>query len=275
MLGPLLFLIYINDIFSCSNYLSFILFADDTNIFFQHKNISELTKIVNHELSFVATWFKANKLTLHPDKTKFILFHPARKKINLDGLSINIDKNSINRVEHTKFLGVIIHQNLSWQAHIKAISSKIAKSTGIIIKSRQFFLSNTLCTLYNSLILPYLQYCSIIWASTYSFHLQPLFRLQSKALRIITHSPPRAHTYSLFNKFSSIKFLAFFSFTCRSSCPLLFHLFSFLTLIVMNISPGKKTTYIFILTNIFFLFGRKERKKRKIRLCGLKACCMT
>ena len=93
MLGPLLFLIYINNIFSCSNYLSFILFADDTNIFFQHKNISELTKIVNHELSFVATWFKANKLTLHPDKTKFILFHPARKKIN---------KNSINRVKNTQ-----------------------------------------------------------------------------------------------------------------------------------------------------------------------------
>ena len=108
---------YIYDIFSCSYYLSFILFADDTNIFFQHKNISELTKIVNHELSFVATWFKANKLTLHPDKTKFILFHPARKKINLDGLSINIDKKSINRAEHTKFLGVIIHPNLSWQAH--------------------------------------------------------------------------------------------------------------------------------------------------------------
>ena len=108
------------------------LFADDTNIFFQHKNIPELTKIVNHELSFTTTWFKANKLTLHPD--------------------------SINRVEHTKFLGVIIHQNLSWQAHIKAISSKFAKSTGIIIKSRQFFLSNTLYRLYNSLILPYLQY---------------------------------------------------------------------------------------------------------------------
>ena len=55
VLGPLLFLIYIIDIFSCSSYLSFILFADDTNTFFQHKNISELTKIVNHELSFVAT----------------------------------------------------------------------------------------------------------------------------------------------------------------------------------------------------------------------------
>ena len=221
MLGLLLFLIYINEIL-CSNYLSFILFVDDTNIFFQHKNISELTKIVNHELSFVATWFKANKLTLHPDKTKFILFHPARKKINLDGLSINIDKNSINRVEHTKFLGVIIHQNLSWQAHIKAISSKIAKSTGIIIKSRQFFLSNTLCTLYNSLILPYLQYCSIIWASTYSSHLQPLFRLQKKALRIITHSPPRAHTYSLFNKFKILNIFNIYKY--QVSCFVFLHM---------------------------------------------------
>lgn len=217
-----MFLIYINDIFSCSNYLSFILFADNTNIFFQHKNISELTKIVNHELFFVATWFKANKLTLHPDKTKFILFHPARKKINLDDLSINIDKNTINRVEHTKFLGVIIHQNLSWQAHIKAISSKIAKSTGIIIKSRQFFLSDTLCTLYNSLILPYLQYCSIIWASTYSSHLQPLFRLQKKALRIITHSPPRAHTYSLFNKLKILNIFNIYKY--QVSCFVFLHM---------------------------------------------------
>ena len=85
---------------------------------------------------------------------------------------------------------------------MKAISSKIAncKSIGIIIKSRQFFVPNTLHTLYNSLILPYLQYCSIIWASTYSSHLQPLFRLQKKAIRIITHSPPRSHTYPLINR---------------------------------------------------------------------------
>ena len=81
---------------------------------------------------------------------------------------------------------------------IKAISSKVAKSTGVIIKSRQFFLTNILLALYNSLVLPYLQYCCIVWASTYSSHLQPLFRLQKKALRIITHSPPRAHTFPLF-----------------------------------------------------------------------------
>ena len=146
-----------------------------------------------------------------------------------------------HRVEHTKFLGVIIHQNLSWQANIKAISSKIAKSTGIIIKSRQFFLSNTLCTLYNSLILPYLQYCSIIWASTYSSRLQPLFRLQKKALRITTHSPPRAHTYPLFNKFKILNIFNIYKY--QVSCFVFLHMQKLLpsplsSLFVLNLGNG-------------------------------------
>ena len=86
----------------------------------------------------MAAWFKANKLTLHSDKTKFILFHPARKKINLDGLSINIDKNSINRVEHTKFFGVIIHQNFSWQAHIKPFLPKLPNPLGLLSNHDSF-----------------------------------------------------------------------------------------------------------------------------------------
>ena len=78
------------------------------------------------------------------------------------------------------------------------------------------------CTLYNSLILPYLQYCSIIWASTYSSHLQPLFRLQKKALRIITHSPPRAHTYSLFNKFKILNIFNIYKY--QVSCFVFLHM---------------------------------------------------
>ena len=95
ILASFLFLIYKNDIFSCSKYLSFILFADDTNIFVQHKNIRELTEIVNRELSLVASWFKAYKLTL--------------QKINLDidNISISTDGNKIKRVECTKFFKVL------------------------------------------------------------------------------------------------------------------------------------------------------------------------
>ena len=80
----------------------------------------------------------------------------------------------------------------------------------------------TLCTLYNSLILPYLQYCAIIWASTYTSHLQPLFRLQKKALRIITHSPPRAHTYSLFNKFKILNIFNIYKY--QVSCFVFLHM---------------------------------------------------
>ena len=124
-------------------------------------------------------------------------------------------------MDSTKFLGVIINQNLSWQPHIKAISSKIANNW-IIIKSPQFFLPNTLHTLYNSLILPYLQYCSIIWASTYSSHLQPLFRLQKKDIRTITHSPRRAHTYPLFSR---LKILNIFNiYKHQVSCFIFLHM---------------------------------------------------
>ena len=85
VLGPLLFLLYINDLFLSSNFLSFILFADDTNISFRHKDLVDLAtfaRMVNQELSHVSSWFHANKLTVNPDKFKFIIFHPRRKQIN-------------------------------------------------------------------------------------------------------------------------------------------------------------------------------------------------
>ena len=133
--------IYINDLFYSSKYRSFILFADDTNIFFRHKDISTLINTVNNELCRVSSWFNSNKLTLHPDKTKFILFHPTRKKINLDDIHININGVPLSRVENTKFLEVIMHQNLSWKPHINAIKEKTSKVIGVLWKSRHYPLS--------------------------------------------------------------------------------------------------------------------------------------
>lgn len=122
---------------------------------------------------------------------------------NIDGLCITIDNYILKRVEHIRLFGVIFHQNLSWQPYIKDISSKVAKSIGIITKSRQFFLTNTLCTLYNSLYSTPLP--TIIVLPFGPLHIpliyicvQPIFRLQKKALRITTHSPPQAHHYPLF-----------------------------------------------------------------------------
>ena len=100
VLGPLVFLLYINDLFLSSNFLSFILFADDTNISFRHKDLVDLAtfaRMVNQELSHVSSWFNANKLTVHPDKSKFIIFHPRRKQINPSELNILINNTPIAR----------------------------------------------------------------------------------------------------------------------------------------------------------------------------------
>ena len=117
-------------------------------------------------------------------------------------------------------LGFIIHQNLLQQPHIKVALSKITKSIGIIIKWRQFLLCNTLCTLYNFLIIPRLQCCSIIWSPTYPSHVQPLFYLQKKktenVLRIITTLPPRTHTSSHFKQFRLLNIFHIYKYQVAS-----------------------------------------------------------
>ena len=106
VLGPLLFLLYINDLFYVSNLLSIILFADDTNIFLRHNDLVALATILNVELSHVSSWFNANKLTVHPAKSKFIIFHPRRKQIDSLDINLFINNSFITRVQEDKFLGL-------------------------------------------------------------------------------------------------------------------------------------------------------------------------
>ena len=114
ILGPLLFLLYINDIASVSNILSSILFADDTTLFCSSKNLQELTAIVNNELGNIMQWLNANKLSLNIDKTNFMLFRPKGK--NEFCLSIHICGTNIIEVDSAKFLGIVIDNrlNLGW-----------------------------------------------------------------------------------------------------------------------------------------------------------------
>ena len=149
-----------------------------------------LTRMVNQELSHVSSWFNANKLTVHPDKSKFIIFHPRRKQINPSELNILTNNTPIARVQEHKFLGIIIHENLSWKPHVTSICDKVAKVIGILSKSRRYLPSVTLKTLYYSFFLPYINYCNLMWASTYASYLEPLYLLQKKAIRIITFSFP-------------------------------------------------------------------------------------
>ena len=104
ILGPLLFLIYINDLHEASNILDSIMFADDTNLFYSHQNINDLFSTVNSELECINQWFKANKLSLNIKKTKYTLFHKKSAKNEISGIpdlkigSKNIEKTSSKNI---------------------------------------------------------------------------------------------------------------------------------------------------------------------------------
>jgi hypothetical protein len=205
ILGPLLFILYINDIVNVSKLARYIMFADDTNLFFSHADINMLYKVINDELVLISKWFKLNKLSLNIKKTNYILFCSSNKKIDNKGLDIFIDNTKIEQVTKSKFLGVIITDNLKWNEHIKTISCKISKNIGVIFKIRNNLDKDTLLMLYHSLIQPYLEYCNIVWGVGDSVSLQQLLRKQKKGIRAITFSKWNASTHLLFSKLKLLK----------------------------------------------------------------------
>jgi retron-type reverse transcriptase len=113
VLGPLLFLLYINDIQFCSELISIVLFADDTNILFSHTCLKQLNEVIQIEMNKIIDWLNANKLSINTEKTKFILFRSKNKKLK-DDIKISINNESIKQVKNTTFLGIVIDECLTW-----------------------------------------------------------------------------------------------------------------------------------------------------------------
>jgi retron-type reverse transcriptase len=126
ILGPLFFLLYINDICNVSSILNFILFADDTNLFLSHNDLSFMRNTINSELLKLSEWFKANKLSINVQKSSYMIFK-TRQKRYIPEFSIEINNTKIKRVNEVVFLGVVLDENLSWKPHISHISRKISK----------------------------------------------------------------------------------------------------------------------------------------------------
>ena len=116
-LGPLLFLIYINDLPNISNKLHFFLFADDTNIYFESDNLLKVEKIVNEELKKLNLWLNLNRLSLNVSKTNFIIFHPYNKPLK-HHITLKINRKAINEKDHIKYLGIIIDSCPNWKQHL-------------------------------------------------------------------------------------------------------------------------------------------------------------
>ena len=193
VLGPLLFLVYINDIVRCSTKLNFLLFADDTTIYVSGQDLRELEDIVNSELVHVYNWINSNKLTLNVDKTHYMLSH-NRTRSQTTNITIKVNNLEVHRVREIKFLGVIIDDTLRWKAHIDFIKLKICKLIGIIYTIRKKLNPNNIRQVYMSLAYPHLHYCAAIWGGACSTYLLGLFVTQKKLLRIMYFGSKYEHT---------------------------------------------------------------------------------
>ena len=197
ILGPLLFLIYINDLnYVCKDAMS-IFFADDSNLFINGKDATKIESDLNEILNNISEWLKINKLSLNVKKTHFMIFSKARVK---PSVNLKIDNENLSEVEKTKFLGVMIDNKLTWKYHVNYIAGKIARGIGILIKARAYLKKETMITLYYSFIYPYYIYCNHIWGTSCSKNIKRLFVLQKKAIRIICHANPRSQSEPLFKE---------------------------------------------------------------------------
>ena len=202
ILGPLLFILYVNDIIHASNVLDFLLFADDTTITYSHKDINRNISIVNKELSEVGNWFKANKLSVNASKTNYMILgtpHMTLSRVR-DDLTLVLNNTSLERVKCTKFLGVLIDECLTWKNHIDCISKTISRNIGVMNKLKYSIPTRILYTLYCTLILPYINYGILIWGNACKLYIDKLVKLQKWAIRTVSKSHYRSHTGPLFAK---------------------------------------------------------------------------
>jgi Reverse transcriptase (RNA-dependent DNA polymerase) len=225
ILGPLLFLVYINDL-SESSLLITLLFADDTTLLASGDNLLDLITFVNCEFKKVVSFFRAHKMALHPKKTKYVIFNANEHLINDVNLNLFIDSNNENEnleelkvtierisvhseMPAIKFVGVYLDPKLNFKFHINKLVSKISRSLYMVQMSKNFLTVGALKSLYYALIHSNLIYGLHIWSSAAASTLNPLEKIQKKAIRTINLAPYNSHTEPLFksSKILPLKYL--------------------------------------------------------------------
>ena len=154
ILGPVFFLVYVNDIINATNYFSIRLFADDTSLTVAGKDLDLLRQRINSELPAIHEWLCSNRLSLNLSKTKYLVFQP-RQKVNSNlHPPLKIADQYLEQSYNIKYLGLIIDCFLSWHDHIDHISSKISKSVNIIAKLKRHVTTQSLISIYYALVYP-------------------------------------------------------------------------------------------------------------------------
>ena len=208
VLGPLLFIIYINDLVRVSDVLKFILYADDTTLLLSDKNIDNLYEMANRELDKVCKWTCANKLLINKTKTKLMIISLRRHPTNN---LLKLSNEIIEKVEDFKFLGVWFDCHFNFKKHIEFISSRVSRNTGIL-RHLSFLPDHILMTLYYCLVYPDYTYGRLVWGTACLSSQLGLIRQDKKLIRVLSGSEWLAHTDPLYKSYKIIKFIDIYKY---------------------------------------------------------------
>ena len=203
ILGPLLFIIYVNDLKNCTSFFHPIVYADDTTLAASLNsyeiNSFEHNILLNNALEKVNNWMKANKLSINKNKTKAMIFHTPQRKVTLP--KIKIDDVDIEYVDNFNFLGIIIDKHVNWAFHKDMVIKRMSKAVGVINKLKNTIPISTLLHIYNSLVLPHLNYGLLLWGRKSN----NVFIIQKRAIRSLTNGTYNCHTSPIFKSLKQIK----------------------------------------------------------------------
>ena len=227
VLGPF-FSVYINDLPTCTDIFNMIMYADDTTLFCDINGNPADEHLLNMELCKITDWLSANKLSLNVNKKICMIFHSDENTVLYPKLFI--DDIEIERVDYFNFLDLQLHHTLKWNKQLSCISLKISKITGLLHKLKSEYLTSILKSIYNTLILPNINYCILSWGS----QIDKLYLLQKRAIRNISKSDFRAHTEPLFKENNLLKvqdiyhmaILKFYSRLINDNLPIYFESFT-------------------------------------------------
>ena len=200
ILGPLFFSIMINDLVNSSNKFKFLMYADDTTIYFNLEDfpIENREVLINNELEKVNKWLKLNKLAVNVDKTKSMLFHKRRP---VTPIQFSMNNRIIDVVQHFNYLGIMLDADMSWKTHVAMVRNKLSRINGILHRLKYIYPQNILITLYKSLFVPHINYGSLLWGHAGG----ALDKIQKKAVRTITYSNYIAHSEPLLKELNLLK----------------------------------------------------------------------
>lgn len=210
VLGPALFLLYINDIVTSTQGCNFLQFADDTVVIFSAKNVSDLQDKINISLPKITQWLSTNRLSINAKKSAYQLFSNSSNQPNIN---VSLNCEPISRQAKVKYLGILIDEKFKWEPQIRTVENTISRNIGLIFRTRNNLKPGHVILLYNALILPHLTFGLQAWGSTFPSRLHRLNILQKKAVRLIDNADRLAPSSPIFKKHGLIKLPDLFKLT--------------------------------------------------------------